>query len=173
MIAECDVAENEQSSWSYLFLSHCSRTFICVLWFSRTDSSPERTVSNSKQVKRKAKNPQCGLCNRKFKTSMARDEHQRNHDQVKYRCPAAACGVLFEALQRLRTHCWDNHKGTKVDEQSCRIASSSQDEPSQKRKYQPTMQRLRTHGDVCKHCSRMFKSSRERDGTFQNEIHWQ
>ena len=54
--------------------------------------------------------PKCRHCGRVFKTEERRDQHMKNHDQLRYRCSVNQCGYFYDDLLELRFHWRDVHK---------------------------------------------------------------
>ena len=78
----------------------------------RLRKEDEKTYRIMKSPRRKGKLglPKCRHCGRVFKTEERRDQHMKNHDQLRYRCWVNQCGYLFDDLLELRFHWRDAHK---------------------------------------------------------------
>ena len=70
----------------------------------------KRTLTCLETPKRRKCLSKCPLCFRRFTFKTVRDKHVRNHDKMKYRCPAP-CLYQFIDFKTFQRHYNDRHRG--------------------------------------------------------------
>ena len=67
--------------------------------------------------------PKCQFCNRCFKARIDRDDHEKQHEFMRYKCPYVGCNQLFLNFWLLSAHHGNRHERclSKSEEVNCRI----------------------------------------------------
>ena len=73
-------------------------------------SRAERKDRGERERRRNAR-PKCKLCDRHFINKRNRDDHQKQHEFMRYKCPYHGCDQLFLEFRNRSRHYSDTHKG--------------------------------------------------------------
>ena len=101
------------------------------------------------------KDYKCPLCSRNLMSRKDFDEHTKNHDNMKYKCPEQLCGWTYKLFSRLYAHCYTKHK-IKIKTENTNVYLDKNEE--KRTEVVVTQSETNSEDYACPTCNRVFKS---------------